>query len=90
MGSRGSSAAVASSGGSRGAGQEDQQEDVLMELRDVAKAFGNKTILSKASFKIRRGEAIGIIGALKEGAPAAQPARIRGAVDSGHQNPFGI
>lgn len=53
-----SSPAVSSSwGGSQ------EEGDVLIELRNVAKAFGNKTILKKASFKIRRGEAIGVIGA---------------------------
>ena len=54
---------MAGSGERPGGAQEDEQEDVLIELRDVAKAFGNKSILSKASFKIRRGEAIGVIGA---------------------------
>eukprot|EP00879_Flechtneria_rotunda_P003345 GHRR01003571.1.p1 GENE.GHRR01003571.1~~GHRR01003571.1.p1 ORF type:complete len:341 (+),score=62.97 GHRR01003571.1:204-1226(+) len=39
------------------------QDDVLIEFRDVHKAFGNKRILQGASFKIRRGEAVGIIGA---------------------------
>lgn len=40
-----------------------QYEDVLIEFRDVHKSFGSKKILQGASFKIRRGEAIGIIGA---------------------------
>lgn len=38
-------------------------EDVLIEFIDVYKAFGDKPILRGASFKIRRGEAVGIIGA---------------------------
>lgn len=37
--------------------------DVLVEFRDVHKSFGDKRILNGASFKIRRGEAVGIIGA---------------------------
>jgi len=36
---------------------------VLLELRDVHKAFGSKRILRGCSFKIRRGEAVGVIGA---------------------------
>jgi ABC-type transporter Mla maintaining outer membrane lipid asymmetry ATPase subunit MlaF len=43
--------------------QPDQENDVLIEFRDVHKSFGSKRILQGASFKIRRGEAIGIIGA---------------------------
>ena len=38
-------------------------EDVLIEFKDVYKSFGDKPILRGASFKIRRGEAVGIIGA---------------------------
>jgi ABC-type transporter Mla maintaining outer membrane lipid asymmetry ATPase subunit MlaF len=37
--------------------------DVLVEFRNVHKSFGDKRILNGASFKIRRGEAVGIIGA---------------------------
>ncbi|KAJ9514837.1 hypothetical protein QJQ45_028497 [Haematococcus lacustris] len=37
--------------------------DVLIEFRDVHKSFGDKAILRGASFTIRRGEAVGIIGA---------------------------
>ena len=40
----------------------DDEEDVLIEFRDVHKSFGSKHILKGASFKIRRGEAVGIIG----------------------------
>jgi ABC-type glutathione transport system ATPase component len=40
-----------------------QQGDVLIEFRNVHKSFGDKSILAGASFKIRRGEAVGIIGA---------------------------
>ncbi|KAJ4772354.1 Sulfate/thiosulfate import ATP-binding protein CysA [Rhynchospora pubera] len=36
--------------------------DVLIECRDVHKSFGNKHILRGVSFKIRHGEAVGIIG----------------------------
>lgn len=39
------------------------EDDVLIEFIDVHKAFGDKPILQGASFKIRRGEAVGIIGA---------------------------
>lgn len=37
--------------------------DVLIEFQDVYKSFGDKPILQGASFKVRRGEAVGIIGA---------------------------
>jgi len=47
---------------SNGTGNEDES-DVLIEFKDVYKAFGDKPILRGASFKIRRGEAVGIIGA---------------------------
>ena len=40
----------------------DDEAEVLIELRDVKKSFGKKTVLDGASFKIRRGEAVGIIG----------------------------
>ncbi|KAI4310864.1 hypothetical protein MLD38_035811 [Melastoma candidum] len=36
--------------------------DVLIECRDVYKSFGEKHILKGVSFKIRHGEAVGIIG----------------------------
>ncbi|XP_020089519.1 protein TRIGALACTOSYLDIACYLGLYCEROL 3, chloroplastic isoform X1 [Ananas comosus] len=36
--------------------------DVLIECRDVHKSFGDKHILRGVSFKIRHGEAVGIIG----------------------------
>ncbi|XP_059628680.1 protein TRIGALACTOSYLDIACYLGLYCEROL 3, chloroplastic [Cornus florida] len=36
--------------------------DVLIECKDVYKSFGDKHILSGVSFKIRHGEAVGIIG----------------------------
>eukprot|EP00192_Tetraselmis_astigmatica_P013865 CAMPEP_0117666866 /NCGR_PEP_ID=MMETSP0804-20121206/10623_1 /TAXON_ID=1074897 /ORGANISM="Tetraselmis astigmatica, Strain CCMP880" /LENGTH=308 /DNA_ID=CAMNT_0005474477 /DNA_START=46 /DNA_END=972 /DNA_ORIENTATION=- len=41
----------------------DESADVLLELRNVHKAFGSKKILRGCSFKIRRGEAVGVIGA---------------------------
>jgi ABC-type transporter Mla maintaining outer membrane lipid asymmetry ATPase subunit MlaF len=39
-----------------------EEGDVLIEFKDVHKSFGSKKILRGASFKIRRGEAVGIIG----------------------------
>ncbi|GLC68238.1 Protein TRIGALACTOSYLDIACYLGLYCEROL 3 [Pleodorina starrii] len=39
------------------------EDDVLIEFNDVYKSFGDKPILRGATFKIRRGEAVGIIGA---------------------------
>ncbi|KAG0461873.1 hypothetical protein HPP92_020349 [Vanilla planifolia] len=36
--------------------------DVLIECRDVHKSFGEKQVLRGVSFKIRHGEAVGIIG----------------------------
>jgi len=47
-----------------GAGPAAAEGDVLIELHDVGKAFGKKAILKGATMKIRRGEAVGIIGAL--------------------------
>ncbi|XP_038971218.1 protein TRIGALACTOSYLDIACYLGLYCEROL 3, chloroplastic isoform X2 [Phoenix dactylifera] len=38
------------------------EPDVLIECRDVHKSFGDKQILRGVSFKIRQGEAVGIIG----------------------------
>jgi len=51
----------------RSAGEKKEDDDgdgaeVLIELRGVKKSFGKKTVLDGASFKIRRGEAVGIIG----------------------------
>lgn len=43
--------------------EEGVEDDVLLEFVDVWKSFGDKRILQGASFKIRRGEAVGIIGA---------------------------
>jgi ABC-type transporter Mla maintaining outer membrane lipid asymmetry ATPase subunit MlaF len=45
--------------------------DVLIEFRDVHKSFGSKKILRGASFKIRRGEAVGIIGSSGTGKSTA-------------------
>ena len=39
-----------------------QQDEILIELKDVHKAFGSKKILNGVSITIRRGEAVGIIG----------------------------
>jgi ABC-type transporter Mla maintaining outer membrane lipid asymmetry ATPase subunit MlaF len=41
----------------------DDDADTLIEFRNVHKSFGDKPILNGASFRIRRGEAVGIIGA---------------------------
>lgn len=40
----------------------EDDSDVLIECRDVYKSFGEKKILNGLSFKIRHGEAVGIIG----------------------------
>lgn len=40
----------------------DEDAEVLIECRNVYKSFGEKHILQGASFKIRHGEAVGIIG----------------------------
>ncbi|XP_024187357.1 protein TRIGALACTOSYLDIACYLGLYCEROL 3, chloroplastic isoform X1 [Rosa chinensis] len=40
----------------------EDDSDVLIECRDVHKSFGEKDILRGVSFKIRHGEAVGIIG----------------------------
>ncbi|GLT36443.1 hypothetical protein SLA2020_108180 [Shorea laevis] len=42
--------------------QHESDSDVLIECRDVYKSFGEKHILRGVSFKIRHGEAVGIIG----------------------------
>ncbi len=39
-----------------------QQDEILIELKDVHKAFGSKKILNGVNITIRRGEAVGIIG----------------------------
>jgi|TARA_B110000483_G_scaffold104644_1_gene127695 ABC-type transporter Mla maintaining outer membrane lipid asymmetry ATPase subunit MlaF len=39
-----------------------KDDDVLIELKDVRKQFGSKKVLDGVSLKIRRGEAVGIIG----------------------------
>jgi len=45
--------------------------EVLIEFVDVHKSFGSKCILRGASFKIRRGEAVGIIGSSGTGKSTA-------------------
>ncbi|XP_047327639.1 protein TRIGALACTOSYLDIACYLGLYCEROL 3, chloroplastic [Impatiens glandulifera] len=40
----------------------EDESDVLIECRDVYKSFGEKHILRGVSFKIKHGEAVGIIG----------------------------
>ncbi|CAI5532262.1 unnamed protein product, partial [Closterium sp. Naga37s-1] len=52
----------ASQAGAQRAAQEASDDDVLIELKDVYKSFGSKHILRGASLKIRRGEAVGVIG----------------------------
>mgnify|MGYP002388362147 CR=1 FL=1 len=42
--------------------QQQRDGDVILEFRDVHKSFGTNPILRGATFKIRRGEAVGIIG----------------------------
>lgn len=62
-------------------------EDVLIELRDVHKSFGSKKILRGVNIKIRRGEAVGIIGGSGTGksttlrlmAGLLAPDKVRGA-----------
>ncbi|KAJ6973057.1 protein TRIGALACTOSYLDIACYLGLYCEROL 3, chloroplastic [Populus alba] len=41
---------------------EEDDSDILIECRNVYKSFGEKHILRGVSFKIRHGEAVGIIG----------------------------
>ncbi|KAG5530497.1 hypothetical protein RHGRI_025445 [Rhododendron griersonianum] len=40
----------------------EDESEVLIECKDVYKSFGEKHILKGVNFKIRRGEAVGIIG----------------------------
>ena len=42
--------------------KQNADKEVLIELRDVWKTFGDKAVLQGANIKIRRGEAVGIIG----------------------------
>lgn len=49
--------------GARGCRRREPEPEVLIEFQDVHKSFGSKAILKGASFKIYRGEAVGIIGA---------------------------
>ena len=51
-------------GGAGGRGDDDGEDEaeILIELKNVKKSFGKKKVLDGASFKIRRGEAVGIIG----------------------------
>jgi ATPase subunit of ABC transporter with duplicated ATPase domains len=66
--SSGVSSAISSSGETArsGNGAGPPAGDVLIELHDVSKAFGKKAILKGTTLKIRRGEAVGIIGALAQ------------------------
>jgi ABC-type transporter Mla maintaining outer membrane lipid asymmetry ATPase subunit MlaF len=41
---------------------DDEEAEILIEMKNVKKSFGKKVVLDGASFKIRRGEAVGIIG----------------------------
>lgn len=54
--------ATSPAGAGERAGAQPAEDDVLIEFRNVHKSFGSKPILRGASFKIRRGEAVGIIG----------------------------
>ncbi|XP_072992699.1 protein TRIGALACTOSYLDIACYLGLYCEROL 3, chloroplastic [Typha latifolia] len=45
-----------------GVGRDSKDDDALIECRDIHKSFGEKQILRGVSFKIRYGEAVGIIG----------------------------
>jgi len=49
-------------GPARSRNDDPDDDDVLIEFKDVHKSFGSKHILKGASFKIRRGESVGIIG----------------------------
>ncbi|KAF2562285.1 hypothetical protein F2Q70_00015333 [Brassica cretica] len=51
---------LSKSGG--GLREPENDSDVLIECRDVYKSFGDKHILKGVSFKIRHGEAVGVIG----------------------------
>lgn len=53
------------------ASSDSSDADVLIEFRNVYKSFGSKQILRGASFKIRRGEAVGIIGSSGTGKSTA-------------------
>ncbi|QDZ23745.1 ABC transporter [Chloropicon primus] len=53
---------VLSRGGDAEFSDRGKEDDVVIEFRDVWKSFGSKGVLRGASFKIKRGEAIGIIG----------------------------
>lgn len=48
---------------STSASYDSSDSDTLIEFKDVYKSFGDKHILEGASFKVKRGEAVGIIGA---------------------------
>jgi ABC-type transporter Mla maintaining outer membrane lipid asymmetry ATPase subunit MlaF len=49
----------------------EEEGDIIIEFKDVHKSFGSKKILRGASFKIRRGEAVGIIGSSGTGKSTA-------------------
>ncbi|KAJ0243009.1 Protein TRIGALACTOSYLDIACYLGLYCEROL 3 [Hirschfeldia incana] len=51
-----------SKSGGGGLREPGDDSDVLIECRDVYKSFGDKHILKGVSFKIRHGEAVGVIG----------------------------
>ena len=70
----------------------DSDDDVIIELRDVHKSFGTKAVLRGVSFKIRRGEAVGIIGGSGTGksttlrliAGLVAPDKVRGNATTRH------
>ncbi|XP_010551349.1 PREDICTED: protein TRIGALACTOSYLDIACYLGLYCEROL 3, chloroplastic [Tarenaya hassleriana] len=53
---------LSKSGGTYEERDPENDSDVLIECRDVYKSFGDKHILRGVSFKIRHGEAVGVIG----------------------------
>ena len=51
-----------SSGSSLRPSDDDELGEVLVEVRDVCKSFGSKHVLAGASFQIRRGDRVAIVG----------------------------
>ena len=47
---------------SRNSDNEEEEDDHVIEFRNVWKYFGKKAVLRGVTFKIKRGEAVGIIG----------------------------
>ncbi len=38
------------------------QDDILMETRDLVKRYGGRTVVNKVSYHVRRGEIVGLLG----------------------------